>query len=77
MDHTLFGVVLPASGATKARAYLQLRFRRRFLGRFYDFTVNMQSKWPPRAKNPIKHSVFERPKIQKIRAEVLRMLVKQ
>ena len=44
---------------------------------FYDFTVNMQSKWPSRAKSTIKYSVFERPKIQKIRPEVLRMQVKR
>ena len=77
MDHTPFGAVRAASGTTKARVLLQLRFRTRFLGRFYDFTVNMQSKWPPRAKNPIKHNVFERPKIHKIHAEVLRMPVKR
>ena len=44
---------------------------------FYDFTVNMQSKWPSRTKSTIKYNVFERPKIQKIRPEVLRMQVKR
>ena len=77
MDHTPFRAVRAASGTTKARVLLQLRLRRRFLGRFYDLTVNMQSKWPPRPKNPTKHSVFERPKMQKIHAEMLRMPVKR
>ena len=47
------------------------------LHEFYDFTVNMQSKWPSRAKSTVKYSVFKRPKIQKIRPEVLRMQVKR
>ena len=37
----------------------------------------MQSKWPSRAKSTLKYNVFERPKIQKIRPEVLRMQVKR
>ena len=75
MDHGPFGAVRPASGTTEARVLFQLRFRRRFLRRFYDFTVNMQSKWPSRAQNAVPYGVLERPKIWKNRAKVARMLV--
>ena len=73
----LFSGLLGLYVALRCGFGTQLRVWRRLLHEFYNFTINMQSKWPSRTKSTVKYIVFEGQKIQKCRPEVLRMQVKR